>query len=67
MKSTKELQVKKARKEMTAQTKGTKKQIQREINDLLKELQAGTLDANELELGLCELQRSVAQMPNHEV
>ncbi len=66
MKSTKELEAKKARKEMTARTRGLKKQALREIDTLLKELQAGTLDANTLETGLCELREKFVGMPNHE-
>jgi predicted nucleic acid-binding Zn-ribbon protein len=66
MKSTKELQEKKARKEMTAETVGLKKKAQREIDALLKELQAGRLDANTLETGLCELGKIVEAMPKHE-
>lgn len=67
MKMTKELQEKKARKQMTVQTKGLKNQVQREINTLLKKLQAGTLDAKDLQARLCRLQEDVEEMPNHEV
>ena len=67
MKMTKELKIEKARKQMTVQTKGLKNQVQREINTLLKKLQAGTLDANDLNARLCKLQEDVEQMPNHEV
>jgi hypothetical protein len=66
MKMTKELKIEKARKQMTVQTKGLKSQALKEINTLLKELQAGTLDANTLETGLCELREKFLEMPNHE-
>jgi hypothetical protein len=48
--------------EKTAELKG---KIQKEIDQLLRELKAGTIDRNKLESGLAKIREIVISMPPH--
>jgi hypothetical protein len=48
--------------EKTAELKG---KIQKEIDQLVRELKAGTIDRNKLESGLMEIREIVISMPPH--
>jgi len=70
MKSTNELQEKvreRARAKMTTTTLELKRQIEREIRELLRELQVGTLDANKLKVKVHKVRKKVKEMPNHDI
>ena len=42
-----------------------KEKIQKEIDQLLRELKAGTIDRNKLESGLMKIRETVTSMPPH--
>jgi hypothetical protein len=47
------------------ETAELKRKVQKEIDELLRELKAGTIDRNKLESGLTKIRETVTSMPPH--